>query len=251
MNNYCTKDNYANLNSDKCIRWCNLYSDDCEDAKNKYCNNPANIGTTLCKDWITTAGVLESQNVNFDSAVMSYCDSNPDDSICTCIKSPFAKLNDNSKANPYCWDGACQLSGYPTSGMRNQSCPDIVDCSIVFDLDANEAILENVKIQQECGNEIASHELTEAQAQLTTSSQPDPEDGSSSTFKEEPNDTIIKQKPPDPSFFSKYKYYLIGGGVLFFMFIIFIIIVIIIIAVASSGEGFSPSQVFEMFSSFG
>ena len=84
-----------------------------------------------------------------DSAVIAYCDLNPDDAYCACLKSP---ANTKGIINPRCVDRKCLTTGYMTTGMLQTQCPSMVDCSIQATLNNSGVILSNqIPIQQNCG----------------------------------------------------------------------------------------------------
>ncbi len=113
----------------------------CNTTLSQYCST--NMGTAACQQY------CRANSAVCDSYVASYCDKNPTDPYCACIKSPAQVKN---IYNPKCADSKCLNTGYLTTAMQNSNCPSIVDCSIKTSLENNGVLLSySVPVQQNCG----------------------------------------------------------------------------------------------------
>ena len=113
----------------------------CNTTLSQYCAN--NMNTAACQQY------CRANSAVCDSYVATYCDRNPSDPYCACIKSPAQVKN---IVNPKCADGKCLSTGYLTTAMQNSNCPSIVDCSIQTSLQNNGVLLSySVPVAQNCG----------------------------------------------------------------------------------------------------
>lgn len=95
----------------------------------------------VCAEWWKSG-------VACDNYMNSYCSINQNDSACSCLNSPVKKYN------PLCIDGTClRNAAYVSQNMMALPCPNIVDCSIVFDLQnvGRDTIFTDAQIKQACG----------------------------------------------------------------------------------------------------
>ena len=119
---------------------------DCNNEKKiDYCKK--NIPNPNCRTFI---GLRENFG-KFDEAMGTYCkiEANKEDSLCTCLNIPQTRLN----YNPKCVLQKCLNSGYQTNGIVNGTCPSVIDCSVIFDVNrvgGNAEFTRNV-INQRCG----------------------------------------------------------------------------------------------------
>jgi len=90
-----------------------------------------------------------------DVGAQIYCLSNPDSDFCACITANRNITNLQNEFNylPICNNIKCITSGYKTSGETNFRCPNITDCRILLNLNANRDIkLDNNYFTNNCGN---------------------------------------------------------------------------------------------------
>lgn len=84
-----------------------------------------------------------------DSMMRKYCQKpeNKDKDICSCLNSAAIKYN------PLCIDSKCTRHGYATNSMINQSCPDITDCGIYYDIKGTGGNINftDATLEQRCG----------------------------------------------------------------------------------------------------
>lgn len=114
-----------------------------------YCASPAAAisGTCVsraCQKW------CDEHRGECDQTMIQFCDANPGNPLCTCIKSPAqTKLI----GNPLCFDQKCQTTGYATKNMKESPCPSYIDCSIQANLiNSGVSISQGMNIDQNCGN---------------------------------------------------------------------------------------------------
>lgn len=96
---------------------------------------------TVCAEWWKSG-------VACDNYMNSYCALNQGDPACSCLNSPVKKYN------PLCIDGTClRNAAYVSQNMMALPCPNVVDCSIVFDLQSvgRDTIFTEAQIKQACG----------------------------------------------------------------------------------------------------
>lgn len=116
----------------------------CNTTYAQYCTNPANTGSEFCKSWC-----MKNPSI-CDQAVINYCELNPTDQYCSCIKSP---ANEKGIINPKCVDLQCLKSGYLTTNMQSTNCPSIIDCNVNVALANSGVQLSSmIPIQQNCGD---------------------------------------------------------------------------------------------------
>jgi len=114
----------------------------CTDSMTQWCST--HMSDPKCKSWCTNNTAI------CDPFAQTYCDQNPTDPYCACIKSPAKGIGG---VNPKCIDAACLAGGYLTTAMKNTNCPSIIDCSIKTTLENTGIIFSNTTpIQQNCGN---------------------------------------------------------------------------------------------------
>lgn len=116
----------------------------CKTAMGQYCRN--NMSDQRCKVWCQT-------NTDVcDSLVTGFCDANPSDPYCACVKSPAMDPNVGS-INPLCVDDKCIRSGaYATTNMRQKPCSNIINCNTKIALqNAGVQLSTAIPIEQNCG----------------------------------------------------------------------------------------------------
>jgi hypothetical protein len=159
MGNFCKggKAMYEPL----CKKWCDAYPAQCFAARQEYCNTLEGIRDPDCKTWAMSLQTLGNPHLGAcDDAVRQYCatEEGKQDKFCDCVNSPAKEYN------PLCIDAKCALNGYPTAALiqaRGAQCPNVVDCKIVQDFKAKGGIvLDNVTINQNCGNNSADTPIT-------------------------------------------------------------------------------------------
>lgn len=130
----------------KCIAWKNQQPGAARATVQDYCT--ANIGDPRCRDWCSN--LAAAGDGTCDNAVRAWCELNPADKYCACIKSPLQ--NPKLGINPKCNDAKCLAGGYLTQNMKMTACPDITDCSILIPMSNSGVQLAGVNVTQTCGN---------------------------------------------------------------------------------------------------
>ena len=114
----------------------------CANSMSNYCSADK-LNEPLCQSWCKQNPTL------CDPRAIEFCNANPTDPFCTCLKSPAAI---KGVINPRCVDRKCLDTGYMTSGMQQTQCPSMVDCSVQAVLNNSGVILSNtIPVQQNCG----------------------------------------------------------------------------------------------------
>lgn len=121
IEDYCKKD--ENLFKAECQQFCANNSEKCVAYKSDYCNSADRKDDSNCISWCLT----EEGQGKCDKLFAERCsdeENDKDNPECNCI---FSKIK---KYNPYCVDAKCANTGYVTTNMKSQICPNIVDCSV-------------------------------------------------------------------------------------------------------------------------
>jgi len=134
------------MSDPKCIAWKNQQPGAARATIQNYCVN--NIGDPRCRAWCSN--VAAAGDGTCDTAVRAWCELNPADQYCACIKSPLQ--NPKLGVNPKCNDAKCLAGGYLTQNMMMTACPDITDCSILIPMSNSGVQLAGVNVTQTCGN---------------------------------------------------------------------------------------------------
>ena len=113
--------------------------------KKTYCSPDKIKSDQNCRNWVTSSDV---QGKIDDIMVLKYCQTNPKDSLCTCIMSEMTCPNK--------FDTNCiRQGGYKSSDMMNVTCPNVMNCNQFLGLSPNsQAIATNV--QQNCSSTTSS-----------------------------------------------------------------------------------------------
>jgi hypothetical protein len=138
MNAYCGGTNAFNS---LCAQW-----KDAEKKKQEYCNSSTHFAEPRCKEWCMKKNADGSSNFGkCDVGARKFCgvDGVPNDPICSCINSKVDRYN------PACVDANCATDGYLTATQSELACPNIVDCSIVMDLES-QGVATLGEISQNC-----------------------------------------------------------------------------------------------------
>lgn len=102
-----------------------------------------NVGDSFCQQW------CRNNTEKCDAAVIAWCEKNPGDPYCSCIKSKAGKI-----ANPKCVDAKCVRYGYLTTNMERTACPNVIDCSVRAKLiNSGVSLATVVPIEQNCGGD--------------------------------------------------------------------------------------------------
>jgi hypothetical protein len=96
----------------------------CDDLMKRSCSSKF-LDDEVCKGW------CYSHPGQCDTGAFEFCERNPKDQFCACLKSPTVTSPGGSMALPACFDGKCIASGYRTQPMVNPSCPKEI-CSIAI-----------------------------------------------------------------------------------------------------------------------
>jgi hypothetical protein len=126
MNGYCSSG--ANMWNNLCAQWNKV-----EEKKQAYCNTGPHFAEQRCKDWCMKKNADGTTNFGkCDIGARHYCgpDGSPSDKVCSCLNSNV------SKYNPACVDQNCATHGYLTSSQSALTCPNIVDCSVIMELES-------------------------------------------------------------------------------------------------------------------
>lgn len=127
----------------KCGRYSPGNSAVCTPAIASYCSN--NLGSAACKTW------CRNNPGTCDAAVIKFCDANPADPYCSCIKSPATQIK--GSINPKCIDRKCLDTGYLTANMRDTPCPSVINCDMQVDMrNSGLTLSSQVPLQQNCGD---------------------------------------------------------------------------------------------------
>lgn len=151
-----------------------------------------------------------------DRAVLSYCELNPNDQYCSCIKSIAAV---KGVINPKCVDAACLRTGYLTTNMQSTQCPTVINCEINATLvNSGMSVYTSIPIEQNCGGSNNGSGSVPGVVETTVKEQPVP-----------------SQSPQSPqSSLADFKYLII--------FIFLVVILIAIIGVSLSYDVFSFNE---------
>jgi len=139
----------ANPTTADCRAWVNANSTDSQviNIMDNFCANPTNMNTKFCQDW------CYAHPGGCDRGMTEFCKNKPyNNDLCSCITSPAKGI-----INPACVDTYCRNTGYKLRGMdtTTNKCPDVVDCSIVNNLNAESAgriQFGSLVMKQNCGN---------------------------------------------------------------------------------------------------
>jgi len=133
--------------SAECRDWVNAGSDpQIDKIMDDYC--ATNMNNKFCQEWCV------KRPGKCDRGAVAYCkDKSYDDDFCACLTSPASSIY-----NPACVDSSCRNNGYKLMGMNTavNNCPDIVDCSIVQQLNAasdGKIVFDKMVTSQNCGND--------------------------------------------------------------------------------------------------
>ena len=145
------------LNDSTCAAWANLRPFEHKQMFETACSDHNNIGTPNCRRyWIDNPGRCKT--------MASWCarEENRSDSMCSCINSPLLMLPDSIRPPPTCFDSTCTVFGYKPSahspGVNRAPCPTFMNCKQIIDV-ADNAVLNNVSVQQSCSVEIAKKQV--------------------------------------------------------------------------------------------
>jgi hypothetical protein len=144
-NDYCVKNDNI-IRDPICQRWRDIRPAQARQVTQNYCTT--HLDDPECRTWCKTAA--DAGDGVCDGAMKVWCDKNPGDPLCTCIKSPLQ--NPQFGINPKCNDRKCIDSGYVTQNMRNTSCPDITNCAVQAKIINSGIQMAGVTIDQNCGS---------------------------------------------------------------------------------------------------
>ncbi len=151
MLDYC-KDTVL-FNDGRCSAWCAQSPTQCLAKKANYCNNSANVGKQECQQFCA------SNPGQCDTAMDTWCNSpeNVHKPICACYD-PFLKEEYSAQLksyNPKCWDRRCETSGYHSTVLMAEACPDTVNCSVYNSIEGSQqrATIVGNTVVQKCGTE--------------------------------------------------------------------------------------------------
>jgi hypothetical protein len=89
--------------------------------------------------------------------VPGFCERNPLDPLCACIKSPLNAIDGGAAAPPSCFDTKCKTTGYQTKAMANvvkSGCNFVkIDCPTIIKA-SDGAVIKNVSVAQQCSADI-------------------------------------------------------------------------------------------------
>lgn len=142
--NYCAQGDRI-IRDPKCLNWRNVRPDASRATIQNYC--VANLDAIECRQWCKQKS--DSGDGVCDGAVSAWCDSNPSDPYCACIKSPL--MDPKFGINPKCNDRKCIDTGYITQNMKNTNCPDITNCDVQTKMLNSGVQLAGVTVNQNCG----------------------------------------------------------------------------------------------------
>lgn len=164
-------------NSQKCVRAEDSYYDDtaslmrcCTDSspvveydcKPGYCAGSSKCGDLMLKSCGAGEKFLDDKSCKSwciahpgkcDRAAAEYCDREPGDPFCACLKSPAATGGGGSLALPSCFDGKCIASGYKLQTMLNPNCPAVCQQAInCYQQTAGSCHIDQAMFDLHCGD---------------------------------------------------------------------------------------------------
>ena len=148
MNDYCTTGDRI-FDDPDCKFWGGKQKYAFERVLKDKCNNVTNLQKTQCQEFCRS-------NPGQCPTVIDFCSIHPNDPLCSCLNSPLNDIKGEGAPPVSCFDNKCTETGYMSTNMKriSSSCPNYINCKQIIDFQDG-AVLDNVKIQQQCKLEIS------------------------------------------------------------------------------------------------
>jgi len=250
MQSYCQGDVLDSYPSE-CKQWIHTSLDSGRSSPNtnlkNYCSQGTNYTKAVCQEWVDKIKNISGMQGEADQVIKTYCENNPSDENCTCLKPPenVSKVENLMASPKVCWYKPCKSANenYLTSTMRtdrgqcvNTTCY-IEAGDITVSGDGNK-----VNFSNDCATNLLKDTSTGTTTDTTDATDTTDKitDTTDTTGKNTDTTTNNTGKTTDTdtttdtttTSSSSSKYIIIGGGVLLLCSCCIIIIIVIIVIIA-------------------